>query len=150
MKLEDQLKKYRKMHGLTQNDIAEHLNISRQSISKWETGKSYPDIDNLLILSQLYKITINELLGEEHQNIENPHPVKNHSKQKNIKMNLNNSHVLFLISVISLFLFPIGVIIAILILIKNQKENELYRTINCICVVSIILSLTYIFIFLFL
>lgn len=52
----------RKKYGYTQEDLAKKLNISRQAISKWETGNTIPDLDTLLKISKLYKLTINEIL----------------------------------------------------------------------------------------
>lgn len=57
------LKKLRQEKKLSQNDVAEYLHISRQSVSQWETGKSYPDIDNLILLSKLYDVSLNEMLA---------------------------------------------------------------------------------------
>ena len=66
MNLENRLKELREQHNFTQDDVARFLNISRQSISKWELGKGYPDIDNLRMLSDLYKISLDQLItGEE-------------------------------------------------------------------------------------
>lgn len=64
MFLAKQLKFHREQVGLSQTRLAEKLNISRQSVSKWENGRGYPDIDNLILLSQLYDITIDDLLKE--------------------------------------------------------------------------------------
>lgn len=52
----------RKKHRLTQEDLANKLSISRQAISKWETGSTLPDLDILLKLSNLYQMTINDIL----------------------------------------------------------------------------------------
>jgi len=66
MNLENRLKELREQHNYTQDDVAGFLNISRQSVSKWELGKGYPDIDNLRRLSDLYKISLDQLItGEE-------------------------------------------------------------------------------------
>ncbi|MHC5246985.1 helix-turn-helix domain-containing protein [Enterococcus sp. LJL90] len=56
------LTEQRKKRHLTQNDLAQKLNISRQSISKWETGEATPTIENIIRLSQLFEISIDELL----------------------------------------------------------------------------------------
>ena len=48
--------------GYSQSDVDEKLNISRQSVSRWDNGWSCPDIDNLTALSQMYKIPIDDLL----------------------------------------------------------------------------------------
>lgn len=62
MSLGDQLKKSRINKGYSQGDVAKQLNISRQSISKWENSNSYPDLDNLVKLSTYYDISIDDLL----------------------------------------------------------------------------------------
>lgn len=52
----------RKRHSYTQEDLAQALSISRQAVSKWETGNTIPDIEILLKLSKLYNLTINDIL----------------------------------------------------------------------------------------
>ena len=52
----------RKIHNYTQNDLAGKLGISRQAVSKWETGTTIPDLEVLLKISKLYNITINDIL----------------------------------------------------------------------------------------
>ena len=54
--------KLRKSHGFSQGDMAERIGVSRQAVSKWECAESSPDTDNLIALSKLYNITIDELL----------------------------------------------------------------------------------------
>jgi len=54
---------YRKRAGLTQKQVGDHIGISSQAVSKWETGQSEPDIDTLCKLAKLYNISIEELLG---------------------------------------------------------------------------------------
>ena len=52
----------RKSHNYTQDDLAKKLDISRQAVSKWETGTAIPDLEVLLKISKLYNITINDML----------------------------------------------------------------------------------------
>lgn len=52
----------RKSHNYTQEDIAKKLDISRQAVSKWETGTTIPDLEVLLKISKLYNVTINDIL----------------------------------------------------------------------------------------
>lgn len=52
----------RKSHNYTQEDLARRLGISRQAVSKWETGTTIPDLEVLLQLSGLYDVTINQIL----------------------------------------------------------------------------------------
>lgn len=57
----------RKEKGLTQDDIANHIGVSKASVSKWETGQSYPDITFLPQLAAFFNISIDELMGYEPQ-----------------------------------------------------------------------------------
>ena len=67
MEIGKRLKEARQMSGLTQENVAEKLNVSRQTISNWETEKFYPDILYVLQLSDLYQVSLDELLkGDEH------------------------------------------------------------------------------------
>lgn len=62
MELNKQIKKYRTMMNLSQEDLAERVYVTRQTISNWETGKSYPDIHSLLLLSSLFNVSLDTLI----------------------------------------------------------------------------------------
>ena len=62
MNFSKQLKKYREQHGFSQEVLAEKIYVTRQTISKWENDKSYPDIHNLIALSALFNISLDELV----------------------------------------------------------------------------------------
>lgn len=62
MKIGDKLKKARIDKNLTQEEVAEKIFVSRQSISNWENNKTYPDIGNVIALSDLYQISLDEFL----------------------------------------------------------------------------------------
>ena len=60
------LQELRKQKGLTQEELAEVLYVSRTAISKWESGRGYPNIDSLKAISKFFSVTIDELLsGDE-------------------------------------------------------------------------------------
>jgi transcriptional regulator with XRE-family HTH domain len=61
--LAENLKKYRIMKDFTQEDIADYLNISPQSVSKWERGETYPDITLLPALANIFETSIDLLIG---------------------------------------------------------------------------------------
>ncbi len=65
MKFQEKIQNLRKEHGLSQEELAEAVGLSRQAITKWETGLTYPDIDNLIALSNYFKVTIDSLLKQE-------------------------------------------------------------------------------------
>lgn len=58
------LKDYREKNNLTQENLAKYLNISRQAISAWENNLSRPDLETLLILSNIYKVSLIKLIDE--------------------------------------------------------------------------------------
>lgn len=60
--ISDQIYKLRNIHGWSQEVLAEKLNISRQTISKWELGNSKPNIDNLIQIRNLFDVTYEYLL----------------------------------------------------------------------------------------
>ena len=62
MEIEKRLKDARIKAGLTQEQVAEKVMVSRQTISNWENGKSLPDIMSIMNLSDLYQISLDELL----------------------------------------------------------------------------------------
>ena len=62
MNLGSQLKKFRESKSFSQEDVARKVGVTRQAVYKWESNKSYPDIDNLILLSELYEVTIDELI----------------------------------------------------------------------------------------
>ena len=62
MLIADKIKKLRKDNNMTQEDLADKLNVSRQTISKWETNVGVPDIDNIKAICDLFNISTDELL----------------------------------------------------------------------------------------
>ena len=63
IEIANRLLEYRKKSGLSQEELAEKLNISRQSVSKWERAESSPDTDNLIELAKIYNVTLDDLLN---------------------------------------------------------------------------------------
>jgi transcriptional regulator with XRE-family HTH domain len=64
-KLADNLKFLRKQRNWTQEELAQHLNISRSQITKWESGDQLPDLETLEKLSNLYEVSIDYLIGRQ-------------------------------------------------------------------------------------
>lgn len=62
MELNAQIKKYRTELNLSQEELAEKVYVTRQSISNWENGKTYPDIHSLLLLSSLFNVSLDQLI----------------------------------------------------------------------------------------
>ena len=62
MELPRQLRANRERLGLSQEDVAHAIYVSRQTMSSWERGKTYPDVQSLMLLSQLFGVSIDELV----------------------------------------------------------------------------------------
>ena len=69
MKLADKILNLRKTHGMSQDDLAEKLNVSRQAISRWEMGTAQPDTPNVLKLSKHFGVTTDYLLNVRNSTI---------------------------------------------------------------------------------
>lgn len=74
MNLGERIYLLRTQKGLSQGDLAEALEVSRQSISKWETGSSVPELDKLVKLSQLFGVTLDELVLDREPETAPPPP----------------------------------------------------------------------------
>lgn len=89
VKMANRLLEYRKKSGLSQEELAEKLNISRQSVSKWERAEASPDTDNLIQLSKIYGVSIDDLINVDKDiNYES-----NHNKQYKIIVEENDDLV---------------------------------------------------------
>ncbi len=62
MDISSQIKKYRGALQLSQDELAERIYVTRQTVSNWENGKTYPDIHSLLLLSNLFHVSLDELI----------------------------------------------------------------------------------------
>ena len=65
MEFHEKLQELRKSRGLTQEEVAESLYVSRTAISKWESGRGYPNIDSLKEISKFFSVSIDDLLSGE-------------------------------------------------------------------------------------
>ena len=63
MDMKDVLKSLREKNGLTQEQLAERVMVTRQAVSRWETGETQPNTDTLKLLSREFDVSINTLLG---------------------------------------------------------------------------------------
>ena len=62
MEVGAQIKKYRSSMGISQEELAEKVYVSRQTVSNWETGKNYPDIHSVLLLSSVFNVSLDQLI----------------------------------------------------------------------------------------
>lgn len=115
MKLAEQIKKIRKNENLSQEQLGQKMNVTRQAIYKWESGKGYPDIQNLIMLSELFEISLDELIKGDR------------SFQGKIKVKggtgmFSNRSLLSALNYFSLFFAPI--VFPLITLIFGYKEMK--------------------------
>jgi transcriptional regulator with XRE-family HTH domain len=67
MKFSEKIVKLRKMKGLTQDEFASAVGVSRQAVYKWESGQSYPEVAKLVEMKLLFNISIDDLLDESYE-----------------------------------------------------------------------------------
>lgn len=103
---------YRKKAGITQQELAEKLNYSDKSISKWERGDGVPDIYILKQIADLYEITVNDLIETR--------------STKPIKVNKQKNHILICLESIGLVWLIATIAYAILKIIFNSEKNINY------------------------
>lgn len=104
MEFHEKLQELRKSRGLTQEELAEALFVSRTAISKWESGRGYPSIDSLKGIASFFSVTIDELLsGEKLLSIAEK---ENQSNMQNLCSMLAGAIDLFYFLLIVLPLYP--------------------------------------------
>lgn len=101
MSLGERLYELRKKKGLSQEEVAEKLNVTRQSVSKWETDESKPDFDKIVPICELYEISTNELLNGTKEEKE---------EQEVETINKDNKKKRALIITIAIFLYFLALI----------------------------------------
>ena len=94
MNLGERLFELRKTKNLTQDEVAEKLNVTRQTVSKWETNQSTPDFDKILPLCELYEISTEELLkGEKQEKTEENNYNNEEKENKNNYENMTKNQI---------------------------------------------------------
>lgn len=124
MRLQEKLTALRKEKGLTQLDLAERLNVSRQAVSRWEIGTAVPSIDNLKELSALYKVSIDYLLNDDMELP--PDPVENPVQQEENRPSSRENKYRKIIFVLVLILVMIitAAVSAAAGIIAIQRDNQ--------------------------
>ncbi|MBR5369867.1 MAG: helix-turn-helix domain-containing protein [Bacilli bacterium] len=101
MSLGERLYELRKKKGLSQEEVAERLNVTRQSVSKWETDESKPDFDKIVPICELYEISTNELLnGTQEEKEEKEVEFINKDNKKKRALFITSAIFLYFLSII--------------------------------------------------
>lgn len=104
MNFSEKLKEIRKNEGLSQEQLAEKIGVSRQAITKWETGKGLPDVENMVIIAEIFKTTLDELLrgSAERQEVKETvfvsETIYDIDREKHFDINIGNAAAVILSS----------------------------------------------------
>lgn len=151
------LREVREEKGFSQTEVAHHLNISRQAVSNWEKGKSSPDIDNIILLSKLYGMSLDDFLevNAQNQTIENGESIEKEKTEikEQIEKELNEDSSkedsekrvfeILCLAVILVLLSKwqvIGVITSVIIAIWLRKTKRNYKIIYILCLICFLIS----------
>lgn len=143
--LASQLKQARINKGYSQNEVATLLNVTRQSISKWENDRGYPDLKNLKILSNLYGLSIDDLLQDDDRLKDR---IDKMDHEQHLYANRDEGLFLMVLTLVSGIIPPVGIFIPMYVMWRNNKFNALYKTIYLVSVLTILISIigTYIYV----
>lgn len=115
MSFGEKLQQLRKEKGLSQEDLAHQLNISRQAVSKWESQNGYPEIEKMILISDFFQVSLDYLMKEDYEEHENETISSFHlMTQQNIKDYLHFKKSFALGISCSVLLMIIGLFIAVL------------------------------------
>ena len=137
MKFGDNLRSLRKNKKISQEELAEKVKVSRQSVSKWETGEAYPEMNNILELCKIFNCNIGDLVNDNMIDLDSlGEEVKmsvvklKKEKQKKVK---GLSKAIYILSKIGEIVLKVGIVVLILLMIAvpflvkdvQVKDNEL-------------------------
>lgn len=93
MILADKLIELRKQNGWSQEELADRIGVSRQSVSKWESGTSIPDLDKILKLGEIFGVSTDYLLKDELEELTPEYSVELKDEGKNITIDTANEYM---------------------------------------------------------
>lgn len=125
MKLDEKLVHLRKEKGLTQLELAEAVNVSRQAVSKWESGSGIPSTENLRGLSELYGVPVDYLLNEEERKPESGNAPKDEPGNNSAPVREERRRVPIKWVVVALVVLILLVTIGMLIVNRDKNNSHL-------------------------
>lgn len=143
MEQSTQIRKYRTQMNLSQEELAERIYVTRQSISNWENGKNYPDIHSLLLLSTLFGVSVDQMIKGDMETMKETVHVQEISKLNRYSGIYAAHLVTFILSVAPLFmwlgwyaLIPFGILFSLTMYwalkvekLKKNHDIQTYREI---------------------
>ena len=128
MKFNEKLVMLRKQHNLSQEQVAEKLKVARQTISKWELGETTPEMDKLIMISEIYNITLDELMKEENEGkvVSDPN---NTNSQKLAGMTIKILKGIGIFLLISVILYVVFIVIGLIAFNRVETNSDSRATV---------------------
>jgi len=117
MRFNEKLKNLRKGKNITQEKLAESLNVSRQAVSKWESGDVMPEIDKIVELAKMYDISLDYLLTDK---TENPHVTDQKANKVYDEPKSNKFNKIFIAGIVFFSTGFIGVLVFVVLAVLNH------------------------------
>lgn len=128
MQLGNQIHQLRKLSGMTQEQLAEKLNVSRQTISKWESDTTMPDLESMVRICRIFQLSLDELVLKEEESMTERH--EKITLEDLMEINLHNRRMTLLLvsGLIFLMVSALGIIfVTALSDITYSTQYMLYR-----------------------
>lgn len=122
MKFYEKLQKLRKDNKLSQEQLADMLNVSRQSVSKWESGQTYPEMDKLIMMTKIFKCSLDYLVNED--------VIEMEIKEKTPKSSISN----FMDGILDIINRTVN-------MIKNMSGMEIFKLVIELLIIFLVLTL---------
>ncbi len=128
MKLNEKIMNLRKKEGLSQEELAEKLNVTRQTVSKWELGTITPKMDKLTEMSKIFNTTVDDLINEEDSNVEEPVKQEDNTIRKDELNNNKRKWVIVLVIIALIVLIVYGIRLVLAELVWNNAKDSVLNT----------------------
>lgn len=125
MSLATNLVTLRKQHGLTQMDLAEKLNVSRQAISRWEVGAAVPSTDNLKTLSVLYEVSVDDILKGETASVPQSSDLSDSPQETLSSHRSNKKSTIIFACVLILLALAVAIVASVVKFHESEEKTNL-------------------------
>ena len=125
MSLATNLATLRKKHGLTQMDLAEKLNVSRQAISRWEVGAAVPSTDNLKTLSDLYGVSVDDILKGETASVPQSSDLSDSPQETLSSHRSNKKSTIIFACVLILLALAVAIVASVVKFHESEEKTNL-------------------------
>lgn len=142
MKMKEMIKEKRLEKGYTQEQLADFLGITAPAVNKWEKGSSCPETDKLILLGELYGVSVDELLGRKKEELGQGESKESSPQKKGINWEYLGLIVILLVSSTAP---PVGTVTSIVVLVWLIKKKKIYKIVMVVSVVCLVFNIYFLY-----